>query len=258
MGSQLTLLQLTDTHLYADADDRLAGVDTRASFEAVLTQALQHQVPDLLLLTGDLAQAPSVATYALVEAIVSKRYQGPVIYLPGNHDDPRFAPELFAERTFATDAANGWRVIGLNSRIPDAEGGRIDDAELDWLQRQLDSAPEANLLISVHHPPLELGFCLDHGRIENGPQLLALLAEDHRVRGLVHGHVHQAAASRIGELLLLATPSTSVQFKPLSEKFALDSNPPGCRWLHLKSDGGIETRIERLPPGAFPATLAPV
>lgn len=253
--AQLTLLQLTDTHLYAQADERLAGVDTRASFEAVLEQALRHQVPDLLLLTGDLAQAPSTATYALVEEIVASRYRGEVIYLPGNHDDPQFAPELFAERVFV---AEGWRVIGLNSRIPTAEGGRIEGAELDWLQAQLDSAQEANILIAVHHPPLELGHCLDHGRIENGPQLLARLALDDRVRGLIHGHVHQAAASQIGALQLLATPSTSVQFKPLCEKFALDSKPPGCRWLHLASDGSIETRIERLPPGAFPATLAPV
>lgn len=254
--SQLTLLHITDTHLYADPDARLAGIDTRASFEAVLAQALAQRNPDLLLLTGDLAEVPGLAVYKLLQEIVDAHYQGPVMYLPGNHDDPLFAPELFTPAVFSA-AASPWRIIGLNSRIPGAEGGRLADSQLAWLHEQLSSAQESNLLVAVHHPPIELGFFLDHGRIENGPQLLARLAADGRVRGLVHGHVHQSAASRIGGLTLLATPSTCAQFMPLSEKFALDSAAPGYRWLHLSGNGEIETSTERLPQGAFPATLAP-
>jgi len=262
--SQLTLLHITDTHLYADPKARLAGIDTRASFEAVLTQALAERKPELLLLTGDLAEVPDVSVYKLLQEIVNAHYQGPVIYLPGNHDDPSFAPELFSEPTFpvlspgsSPGSKASWRVIGLNSRIPGAEGGRLSETELRRLHEQLSSAQEPNLLIAVHHPPIELGCFLDHGRIENGPQLLARLAADGRVRGLVHGHVHQSAVSEIGGLTLLATPSTCAQFLPLSEQFALDSTTPGYRWLHLSSNGDIETSTERLPQGAFPATLAP-
>lgn len=251
--TQLKVLQFTDTHLFTDSGERLAGVDTWASFEAVLQTALAEQIPDLLLFTGDLAQTPSESTYARLHKMVGTHFPGEVLYLPGNHDDPAFAQALFARRTIAMGS---WRIVGLNSRVPDAEGGSVADSEFSWLRAQMRAAQEPNLLIAVHHPPLELGFCLDHGRIDNGGRLLAELGADARVRGLIHGHVHQAATSRIGELWLLATPSTCVQFKPLSPQFALDTHAPGYRWLDLMPDGRIETGIERLPAGSFPATLA--
>lgn len=247
------LLQLSDTHLFAEPGQRLAGVDTWASFGAVLRAALNHEMPDLLLLTGDLAETPSCATYARLRAMIGDHYPGRVGFLPGNHDDPACDPALFETRAWS---AGQWRIIGLNSRIPGAEGGHIAQAELSWLRAQIDTAPEPYVLIAVHHPPLELGFCLDPGRIDNGSALLAELAADGRVRGLIHGHVHQAASAQIGELSLLATPSTCVQFKPLCPQFALDTLAPGYRWLHLADDGVIETGIERLPVGSFPATLA--
>ena len=36
---------------------------------------------------------------------------------------------------------------------------------------------------------------------------------------------------------VLSTPSTSVQFKPKSDEFALDQATPGYRVLHLKQMG---------------------
>jgi len=44
----------------------------------------------------------------------------------------------------------------------------------------------------------------------------------------------------------MATPSTSIQFKPMTADFALDPQPPGYRWLELQADGHINTGIERL------------
>jgi Icc protein len=41
----------------------------------------------------------------------------------------------------------------------------------------------------------------------------------------------------------LSTPSTSAQYLPGSEFFALDDRPAGMRWLELYDDGRIETEV---------------
>ena len=64
------LLQLTDTHIYADASGRFDGMDTRASFAAVLHAALADGRSDGLLLTGDLAMDGSAGAYAYLDQVL--------------------------------------------------------------------------------------------------------------------------------------------------------------------------------------------
>lgn len=60
----LRLVQITDTHLFADPSDTLKGVATQASLDTVIdTCRIEHPTPDLILLTGDLSQDGSNATY---------------------------------------------------------------------------------------------------------------------------------------------------------------------------------------------------
>ena len=45
---------------------------------------------------------------------------------------------------------------------------------------------------------------------------------------------------------LLATPSTCVQFKPLSDDFAVDSAMPGYRAYELHPNGVYTTHVNRV------------
>lgn len=49
----------------------------------------------------------------------------------------------------------------------------------------------------------------------------------------------------------MATPSTCIQFKPLSSYFALDALQPGYRLLELKPDGSMLTNVYRIPGERF-------
>jgi Icc protein len=46
-------------------------------------------------------------------------------------------------------------------------------------------------------------------------------------------------------------PSTCIQFKPLSDGFALDESGPGWRYLTLHPDGRVASQVWRLPLGQF-------
>lgn len=251
-GPSPDILQITDTHLFAGAGETLANVDTRASLGAVLDMALAQHTPKLVLVTGDIAQDPHPDSYAALVAQIRSRYSGDILCLPGNHDEPELAPELFQTRThrFAD-----WELLALDSHVHGEERGELAQEELNRLRLQLTNSEAAHILAAVHHPPLELASPLDHGRISNGRELLELLAADGRVRAILFGHVHQAVHLEIGDLKLYGSPSTCVQFKPLVRQFALDSRPPGCRWITLSSDGTLVTQVSRLADGSFPAAL---
>lgn len=63
---------------------------------------------------------------------------------------------------------------------------------------------------------------------------------------VLSGHVHQESWREWHSIQFYSTPSTSVQFKPLSDHFALDEQAPGYRILQLNADGSHETHVERV------------
>jgi Icc protein len=72
---------------------------------------------------------------------------------------------------------------------------------------------------------------------------LEIVDNSKRVRGIIWGHVHQASDRRRHGVRLMSTPSTCTQFLPNSDSFALDSRPPGYRWLNLMANGRIDTDV---------------
>ena len=84
----LHVVQITDPHLFADADGELRGVNTAGSLAAVLHAVRRRDwPPDLIVLTGDLAQDESRGAYQRLRHLLEP-LDVPVLSLPGNHDDP--------------------------------------------------------------------------------------------------------------------------------------------------------------------------
>ncbi len=75
------------------------------------------------------------------------------------------------------------------------------------------------------------------------------------VKGVLWGHVHQQIDQRRGDVALMASPSTCVQFAPGSFDFMADDQPPGYRWLDLQPDGNIATGVSRVRNVAFKVDL---
>jgi len=243
-AAPISLLQITDLHLLPAAGARLLGVDTAASLDAVLRTAFAERTPDALVVTGDIVHEPHATAYARVHAAIAKYHRGPMVWLPGNHDlADAFAPARPAvERLDLGD----WCVIGIDTHVDGSEGGRVDAAEMARLRRELAAARARWVIVAGHHPPLPLGMpWLDPSRIANGAELLSLLEADARVKAYVCGHVHQDTATRHGRIDVLSTPSTCFQFVGFGPRFAVDTTPPGFRWLDLGYDGTLATRVGR-------------
>ena len=223
----LHLVQLTDTHLLAEPDGVMLGIPLRDSLRRVV-EAIQHDgapPPDRVLVTGDLSQDGTPASYGAVGQLLAS-LGVPCYGVPGNHDarpalrraltQPPFRPDCVVE-------AGGWRFVLLDSTVPGAVHGAFSNAALDALDATLSAQPDTPTLLALHHGPFPVGAAW------------------------LDGHIHQDAGAQWGDTHLLSGPSTGFQFAPQADTFAVDDVPPGYRRITLYADGTFETTLHRVP-----------
>lgn len=252
----LRVLQFTDTHLYADPDQRLLGVQTQQSFnDCVQLARAQHGQPDLVILSGDLVHDCSEQGYLRLRD-TAVGFACPVCALPGNHDHPAKLAALVGGDPVTRDGyfrRAPWQVISLDSSVPGSDAGHLDTVQLKRLRHHLEQAPDDFTLVAVHHPPVAIGSAwMDRIGLQNAEALFAILRNHGNVRAILCGHIHQELDVEHQSVRVLGSPSTCAQFKPRVADFGVDSQPPGYRWLLLHADGGLETGVRRLgalPPG---------
>lgn len=250
----LRVLQITDCHLGAQPGDLLLGLDTDESLEDVLDLlAGTESEADLLLATGDISNKGAQDSYTRFLKTVADKLSMPIGWLPGNHDVASGMAKI--ERpglSFHSVDLAGWRIILLDSSVPDAVHGNIREEEMQRLREQL-RATEKHTLVFVHHQPVPVGSeWMDAYIIRNAAQLFAELEQHTQVKGLIWGHVHQEFSGQHRHIELYATPSTCIQFKPGEDDFALDDSMPGYRWFDLYPDGHFKTGVERIEPKFYP------
>lgn len=248
--ASLAVLQLTDTHFMADAQQNMLGINTEAYFLQVLEQAFaRNQHYDVIVVSGDLAQDPCAASYQRLSRHLAA-YQIPVLCLPGNHDDV-----LLMQRWLNTGHCScakqhvfeHWQIICLNSQIVDEPGGYLARNELRQLEQMLHAYPEHHALIAVHHHAVPTDSeWMDTMMISNREDFLQVLQANTQAKVLINGHIHQEFSQTIGHLRILGSPSTCFQFTPRSHDFSIARTAPGYRSLTLHVDGTLETRVDRL------------
>ncbi len=245
----ITLVQISDCHLFARHDKTLAGINTYQSFIDVLN-LIRHQEPqiDHIILTGDISQDDTLASYHTCHQLLTG-LNAPFTWLRGNHDDMDPATSILYQNNFSSLVALGpWRVIVLNSQVKGQIYGKITDQDLQDLEQTLSHYYQQPVLIALHHPPYSVNsLWLDEIGLKNGHRLLTLLKAYPQVQAIIHGHAHQARDMMHDELRILGVPSTCLQFTPNQPSFHLDNQQPGYRRLRLFADGSIDTDVFRLP-----------
>jgi Icc protein len=243
----LRLLHITDTHLHANAESRMRGVNTYDTFRAVVEHAMSNPVrPDVILATGDLVQDETRAGYEAFRAVL-KKCGVPVYCIPGNHDSPPIMADVLGVSPFQVGGElrqGNWSLIMLNSFSPGDDGGQLDQSELNRLQELLQTNRSLHTMICVHHQPIPMGSrWLDGVGLRNADEFFEIVNQYSQVKGILWGHVHQASDRHRKGIRLISTPSTCSQFLPNSDDFALDARSPGYRWLDLSVNGTITTEV---------------
>ncbi|KXS38660.1 phosphodiesterase [Modicisalibacter tunisiensis] len=244
----MRLIQVTDCHLHADPEARSrAGVPFR-QLEAVL-ERVRALRPDVLLVTGDVSQDETPASYELA----ARAFAGvdcPWFWLAGNHDRPQYMAEAHA--LLDEVDLGDWRLLLLDSRVSGQVHGELGQTQLQELALRLEMDDRPTLL-ALHHPPVELGSAwMDAIGLLDREAFWQTLAAYAQVRVVLFGHAHQPFAARHagtgGEIAIYGCPATADQFLPSSPTFAVDeASRPGCRVVDLEGEV-MTTWIERVTP----------
>lgn len=219
----MLIAHLSDLHVPASRTSTRGPIDLNAAlhngFEALLDIEPR---PDLVILTGDVADQGEPEAYARTAALL-RRLRRPVIAVPGNHDDDREfavflrdlgaesahpAPSLCCVRDFAA-----LRVIGLASNLPLTSAGGLSDDTLDWLDETLAVGAGRPTLIALHHPPFRCGVgFMDRIRLVDGAARFECIVAAHpNVLAILCGHHHRAMETSFGGRPCYVAPALSYQ-----------------------------------------------
>lgn len=191
-------------------------------------QNLEHK-PDLVINSGDAimdahrgGRTVAEKQWKLWNDVIKNDLSTPIIQSLGNHDiwcksenpasildGKKWAlDELKEDKSYFSKDLGNWHIISLDSISPNHEGqwytGRIDEAQMDWLENELKSIPTFKPVMIVSHIPI-LSACIffDGKRFEKNQwnipgrwmhedalELKDLFIKYPNVKLAISGHIH--------------------------------------------------------------------
>ena len=247
---RVTLIQLTDTHIFSNSDETFDGVNTEQTLKQVIASAqTDNWPPDAVLVTGDLVHDPIPVSYQRLGSIL-ECLDCPTFCIPGNHDEPDIMKQHLPVNQIMIKQVihfKHWVVILLDSWLPGTHAGELKQKELELVKYLLDEHPDKYVLIALHHPPISIGSpWMDKMGLQNPGALFSIIDRNEMVKGIIWGHIHQEFNSERAGVRLMAAPSTCIQFMPTATNYTRDNQAPGYRKLELFSDGQLESRVTRI------------
>jgi 3',5'-cyclic AMP phosphodiesterase CpdA len=237
------LAQISDPHIgatWADADP-VAGLV--AAVESV--RALR---PDAVVISGDLADNAADTEYEQLRKLLEP-LEAPIYVLAGNHDDRAALRAHFdlpgggEEPVHYAVDPGPLRLIVLDTSIPGEDSGALGPEQLTWLDAELAAHTGKQVLVAMHHPPLDAGLpAFDEIELAAADRraLAGVLERHPHVRRVVAGHLHRAFAGILAGRTVFGAPSTYVQaqFDLSSHELRFTAEPPGFA-VHVVLDGEI-------------------
>ncbi|GIF69132.1 3',5'-cyclic adenosine monophosphate phosphodiesterase CpdA [Asanoa ishikariensis] len=229
----MIIAQLSDLHV--DGGER-----SRRRVERVVRElAGLRPAPDVVLVTGDIADHGAEAEYELARELVD--LPAPVLYCPGNHDGrAAYRKVLLGEPASDAPVNRAHRVGGAlfamcDSSIPGQHDGLLEASTLGWLDAELTAAADLPAFVCFHHPPVVLGSPFaDQSRQFATDRLASLVAAHPNVVALLCGHAHTPAATTFAGRPLLVAPGVVSTFRlPFEPADTIDQDLPPMLAYHL-------------------------
>ena len=195
------IAQISDLHIKPPGALAYGRVDTASALErCVAALNAFTPKPDLVVISGDLADTPNAEEYEYLKRLLAP-LKLPTVGIPGNHDSRELMRAAFprAAYAFPTGALNqsveigGLDLVLLDSSVPGRPHGELDPSTLQWLAATLASSPDRPALLFLHHPPFKTGIWhMDHQYLLNAGELAAVVKRHPRAQLIAAGHIHRA------------------------------------------------------------------
>jgi 3',5'-cyclic-AMP phosphodiesterase len=212
----ILIAQISDLHIKRPGELAYGRVDTAAALTRCV-DALNRFTPqpDLVVITGDLVDTPSVSAYGHLKRLLAP-LRIPLAVVPGNHDGRGMLRDVWPDHLHAQHggALNSVRSVGdldivlIDSSVPGAPQGMLDEQTLTWLDTTLGASATRPVLLFLHHPPFTTGIGhMDAQNLRNAAELAAILRKHQRVRLIAAGHVHRATLTTFAGIAATICPA---------------------------------------------------
>ena len=195
------IAQISDLHIKRPGVLGYNHVDTAAALTRCVTELNRFSPrPDLVVISGDLADTPAPDEYDHLKTLLAP-LDIPFVAIPGNHDERALIRAALPDQPYAqpngalnfTIAAGGLDIVLLDSSVPGESHGLLNADTLSWLDATLGASATRPALLFLHHPPFATGiYHMDVQNLRNAADLATLLRRHKRVRLVAAGHVHRA------------------------------------------------------------------
>ncbi len=185
----------------------------------VILKEISELNPDAVIISGDFTLRARHSEYEAARAFV-RLIDRPVLTIPGNHDQPVFAPferlttpyrrylNYICSTLDATLSIPGLFVVGLSDCQPILPGGFWSGTQRHWIREQLDAAPTgATKIVVSHHQFLWGGKWRPAGFWYPGRALEWLARQG--VELLLNGHTHVPTAEMTPQGVVVARAGTA-------------------------------------------------
>jgi Icc protein len=195
------IAQISDLHIKPPGSLAYGKVDTAAALERCVAALNEFAPrPDLVVISGDLADTPTAEEYDHLKRLLAP-LKLPFVGIPGNHDSRQMMRAAFPRAAFAFASGplnqrleiGGLDLVLLDSSVHGQPHGELDAPTLQWLDATLASSPERPALLFLHHPPFQTGIWhMDRQNLLNAGELATVVIRHPRVQRIAAGHVHRA------------------------------------------------------------------
>jgi 3',5'-cyclic AMP phosphodiesterase CpdA len=268
----MLVAQITDIHLGFDPGNPEEYNRQRLD-HTLKTLATMTPLPDLLLVTGDIADnGDDRDSYErFKEAIANLPFR--VCPVMGNHDNRAVFREVFPE----TPDGDGYvmytvedlpvRIVVLDTLEIGRHGGGFDEVRAAWLEARLAEAPDQPTLIALHHPPIATGlsWMTENPEARWVRRLRPIVEANPNILAMVSGHLHRPIVTRWAGTTLAVCPSTAPQVALDMER--MDAEHPDNRpmivadrpyfALHYWNGEGLITHFETVEDHEVLARFSP-
>jgi Icc protein len=257
----MLIAHLSDTHFQRGPLGALPAANLNLALGRLLAI---EPLPDLVVITGDLADSADPSAYADLHAVLD-RCPVPVHLTTGNHDVPAaMVAEFGGTRYLAGGDSTRYAVefpqatlIVADSNIAGSPAGRLGAEQLSWIDATLAARPQVPAFVAMHHPPCPVGIpFLDAMSLLDGPALGEVLAGHPHVARVLAGHLHRIVTVAFAGTVVTTAPST---YRQLGLRLHDDAPPgylaePTAFLLHTEAGGRYVTHT--VPVSHAGATLA--
>lgn len=223
--NSLKFAQVSDVHFLENGSNttyKMTGESPRLLDDAV-SQINEYNDIDFVMFTGDLIDKSFEKELRAMLPHLQK-LNAPWYFTFGNHDrcvggylttlvyldmvrnaNPNFK---FKKAYYSFEPKKNYKVIVLDNIITDeiTSNGYIDEVQLKWLKKELDSAKKDTVLIFMHVPVIE-PFASPNHRLRNATALKQLIESYDNPIGVFQGHYHAAKITQHDNVLYVSSPA---------------------------------------------------